>query len=501
MAQPPAYTPVHSFITDAAVLANFPGQQIDVELNALKITTDAIRANLALVQRDDGALNNGIVTYDSLAASIQSNGLAGANSWVTATTYLVGVAVYQNNNLYRCIVGHTSGTFATDLAAGYWTLVVALPMGATGTPAGINYTFDTSTTMAAPAAGALRFNNSALASVTAIAFNVQTADTGNPNVATTLLTFDDSTNTAHRGILLIRKVLAPQNYAIFDITGSITDNTTWQQHTVTFLNGNGSFSASDAVIVTWIRTGDKGADGTIAGSTGGTANRALRSSGVGGATLQNSLVTIDDSGNVSGVGTLSTSGAISPTNLANYQLTISGGFPQFLSDTGDYYIYDRTNNQHAWYIGTVQVLNQSASTLFVAGTLDLGNAADTTLSRASAGVIAVEGVNLTANVPITSKSVAYTVVLGDANTAILHPTADNNARTFTIDSNANVAYPVGTQLCFINQINTVTIAITTDTLTMLGSGSTGSRTLAANGMATATKITSTSWVISGVGLT
>ena len=43
----------------------------------------------------------------------------------------------------------------------------------------------------------------------------------------------------------------------------------------------------------------------------------------------------------------------------------------------------------------------------------------------------------------------------------------------------------------------VTIAITADTLTLLPAGTTGSRTLAQYGRASAEKITSTSWVISG----
>ena len=47
----------------------------------------------------------------------------------------------------------------------------------------------------------------------------------------------------------------------------------------------------------------------------------------------------------------------------------------------------------------------------------------------------------------------------------------------------------------------LTIGITTDTLRMVGTGTTGSRTLAANGMATLLKITSTEWLISGAGLT
>lgn len=105
------------------------------------------------------------------------------------------------------------------------------------------------------------------------------------------------------------------------------------------------------------------------------------------------------------------------------------------------------------------------------------------------------------NIPQNSKSAAYTTVLADAQKHILHPTADDNARTFLIDSNANVAYPIGTAITFVNQINTVTIDITSDTLTLAGAGTTGSRTLAANGMATALKIGTTAWIINGSGLT
>ncbi len=104
-------------------------------------------------------------------------------------------------------------------------------------------------------------------------------------------------------------------------------------------------------------------------------------------------------------------------------------------------------------------------------------------------------------IALNSQSGAYTTVLSDANNGVLHPTADNNPRTFTIDSNANVPYPVGTTLSFVNQINTLSIAITSDTLTLSSAGSTGTRSLAANGIATAIKVSATGWLISGTGLT
>jgi hypothetical protein len=105
------------------------------------------------------------------------------------------------------------------------------------------------------------------------------------------------------------------------------------------------------------------------------------------------------------------------------------------------------------------------------------------------------------NTPVNSKSAAYTLVLADSGKTIFHPVADDNARTFTIPANASVAYAVGTVVTFVNLINTVTIAITTDTMYLAGVGTTGSRTLAAYGVASAVKVASTTWVISGNGLT
>lgn len=105
-------------------------------------------------------------------------------------------------------------------------------------------------------------------------------------------------------------------------------------------------------------------------------------------------------------------------------------------------------------------------------------------------------------VPITqnSQSAAYELVLADGGKHILHPSSDDNPRTFTIPSNASVGYAIGTIITVVNEINTVTIAITSDTLTLAEVGTTGSRTLAVNGMATLLKIGTTKWIISGAGL-
>lgn len=105
------------------------------------------------------------------------------------------------------------------------------------------------------------------------------------------------------------------------------------------------------------------------------------------------------------------------------------------------------------------------------------------------------------HIPQNSQSASYTTVLNDSGKHIYHPAADANNRTITIDSNANVAYPIGTAIMFVNMsANNLSIAITADTMYLAGTGTTGTRTLAQYGKATAVKSNTTEWIISGVGL-
>ena len=91
----------------------------------------------------------------------------------------------------------------------------------------------------------------------------------------------------------------------------------------------------------------------------------------------------------------------------------------------------------------------------------------------------------------------YTAVGSDAGKSIYH--SSGSAHTYTIPANASVPYPNGWTLTFVNGLGagTLTIAINSDTLIWANNGTTGSRTLAAGGIATAIKVTSTSWQISG----
>lgn len=98
--------------------------------------------------------------------------------------------------------------------------------------------------------------------------------------------------------------------------------------------------------------------------------------------------------------------------------------------------------------------------------------------------------------PQNAKTAAYELVLTDAGKHISITTGG-----ITVPANASVAFPIGTTIVIFNDSSSSqTIAITSDTLRLAGTASTGSRTLAQYGLATLVKVGSATWAISGAGV-
>lgn len=100
----------------------FPGTQLDNDLAGLKTSIDETIDFVTAVIREDGDLQNGVVTKAALAEDVHL-GLAAPRPWVTSTAYAVDATVSSGNSLYICLEAHTSGTFSTDLGAGLWALI------------------------------------------------------------------------------------------------------------------------------------------------------------------------------------------------------------------------------------------------------------------------------------------------------------------------------------------------------------------------------------------
>lgn len=131
MAQPTPYVRQYDLasVQSGNSLIPIPGSYLDQELNAVKHTLDQTLANLARIQRDDGALANGIVGVAALSSDVKAlmaTGAAIQGSWVTGTTYLVGNIVENSANAYFCLDDHVAGaSFATDLGAGLWVALTS----------------------------------------------------------------------------------------------------------------------------------------------------------------------------------------------------------------------------------------------------------------------------------------------------------------------------------------------------------------------------------------
>jgi hypothetical protein len=102
-------------------------------------TVDALNANFNAIEAAfDNTLSRDGDTPNQMTANLDMNGFSILNQknpitvegfnwegqWLTATAYQVGDVIQQSGSVYICVIAHTSGTFATDLAALRWQLVV-----------------------------------------------------------------------------------------------------------------------------------------------------------------------------------------------------------------------------------------------------------------------------------------------------------------------------------------------------------------------------------------
>ena len=372
------------------------------------------------------------------------------NQTVTITGTLGGTGTitgYTTGTVYTISVTNGTTSFTLTDAGAAIVTTAGTPTGLTYTPSTLNRYFTTARARSSiSASGALAYN-STTGALTFTQGNTDTVAEGTTNLYYTAGRFDfrlsqvSTTNLAEGANLYYTNARAR---AAISGTGDISYDT-----------GTGVISFTSPVTLT---------------NTVTLTNKTLTSP-----TLTTPALGVATATSINGLTVTTTTGTLTLVNGST--LVTAGAFSTTLTATATTNVTLPITGTLATLAGTETFTNKTAGV------------ATSTSTAASLGYLGI---------PQNSQAANYTTVIGDAGKHI-YVTATS---TITIDSNANVAYPIGTTIDIIAATGaTVTIAITSDTMYLAGPGTTGSRTLAAFGMATAVKVTSTSWFISGYGLT
>jgi hypothetical protein len=274
-------------------------------------TASAARTNLGLaigtnVQAYDAGLQSisGLTTSanqmlyttasDTYAtASLTSAGRAlldDADASAQRTTLGLGTIATQNANNVAITGGTISGiSNLSDIGN-------ALP-----------YTFSTTTTDSDPGSGVLRLNNATQNTATEIYIDDEEANAADVSAFIQLLSGGNNPSSV-LGTITLRKEFSPESFLQFKVTG-VTNAAGYTK--LTIINTSSStaspFSNSDSVFLDINLAGDKGDPGDVTGPASSTDNAIVRWDGTSGSLVQNSGVVIDDSGNITGVTSITAS--------------------------------------------------------------------------------------------------------------------------------------------------------------------------------------------------
>jgi len=223
----------------------------------------------------DGSSTNYLTTNGSGQAAWTTNTVTtsetnAATSATTATTQ-AGIATAKAVLTAADAVSTAADVVSTNSDVILTNSDVVLTEASTGAVA-FKFTYDSTTSMANPTGtGGVRFDSGTLSSITNIAFDAVTADTGNPDISPLLLSIDDGSNDTHEGYIFIRKSGDLATYIAFNVTGTVVDNTSWLQVPCSHSSSNGSINNGDTLYMSFVRSGNVGPTGAV-GPSGGVGN-------------------------------------------------------------------------------------------------------------------------------------------------------------------------------------------------------------------------------------
>lgn len=377
-----------------------------------------------------------------------------ADALTEAAASADAAAISETNAAASELAAASSASAASSSASASSASATASATSATNAASALSsvafkYTWKTSTTNADPTSGCVKVNNASPGSATAL--YISETDANSNSISSEIARWDDATNASGKARVKIAKDTT--NFLLLNITSTVTDNGTWDTFTVSGGSMVGTFADNDTVYLSVVVNGTDGA-GTIGGSVGATDNRVLRSDGVGGSTIQNSGVTIDDSANMSGVAALSTTtielGNASDTTLARSaagKVTIEGNLIAAVVDPNADRILIWDDSASDYVAATMQgPLEISGTTVRVSETFGIALSDETTAittgtNKATMSLpFAFTVTSVYATLNTVSSSGIPTVDINEAGTTILSTklTIDANEKTSATAATAPV---------------------------------------------------------------
>jgi hypothetical protein len=261
------------------------------------------------------------------AATSETNASTSATSAAGSATTATTQATNASNSASAAATSATSAsTSATNSANSATSAATSATAAATSAllaaaASGYSYTYSTTTASTDPGSGKYRLNNATISSATALYISETTG--GAQGIAADIATWDDGTSSI-RGRLRFIKQSDPTVFALFDVTGSNTDNGTWDTVNLAYVGGGGVFANNDVVTVFFTPKGDLGATGASGSvqiaTAGGTAD-AITADYTPDVTLTDKMLVVV----VPGADNTTTTPTFAPDGLTAHTITKRGG--------------------------------------------------------------------------------------------------------------------------------------------------------------------------------